>query len=166
MRIGNYQSGLDISFTVDEYKVLDCLRVNLDIDPTREDKDWLKVTANNTGAYGISVPRGEFRTARARTAVAKLRSPLPYFGVETVSSWTPGPGVLYGHKPLMNIPLIIRRDARPRSTPARPGNTVAEHVNEAVKLINNFKVSHGDDLEISINNEGRLVVRLYVEFGK
>lgn len=162
MRLGHYKSGgLEVTMTPNELAILGTNpRLSATVNPT-SDKDWIKIEVDPNGLYKLSAPRERSgaRSFRFRPGGAGLE----LFGAETVVSWSSGKGVLFGHRPTMQIPMIVRSASvtQPRKVSEEKSFQV---IHDAVNVINSFAAEHRD-LELTVV-DGKLVVRMYIEFGK
>lgn len=173
MRIANYKNGLSVNITEEEARVLGEGRFNMDVDFKREARSWLRVQTDERGIFrfGAQNKAGEFVFRQTHPNGTKLQR----FGAESVATWTPGAGTLFGAKPTMNRPVILRRPVVGRRSPAPRAavpkamqDVTYELVHDAVRIINSFACQH-DDVELAINEQDGvkyLVMRMLIEFGK
>lgn len=172
MKIGKSSNGtIEVAISDTEYGLIGRSRISCKINPNSED-EWIKVFADDKEGKLPSKrsDRGFPWRVGTKQEARQLSGARP-FGFEELKSKVRD-GVLYGSKPKMNKPLIARHTSgipRRLSTPAPPPIMGPADPNgplgEAVKLVNNFKRSYPNEIELAIGKNGFLVIRLMFELG-
>lgn len=159
MKIGRNSTSLMIAFTEQEKAFIGSDRCNIQIDPGSRER-WITVTGRPDGQRTFYTHNDSTHPVRT-----EIQCDLPQFGTELVNAVSPGPGILYGSKPTMSIPMknINRGGGVPRPTVQRlTGMPGLDELKQAVLLVNNFKKEYGSQIELTLE-DGVLRIRMMLE---
>lgn len=158
MQVGRNNQSLTVSLSANERAALGGSKCHVVLNPTSR-TEWLILSgSDNSGDRSIyETPRNEKHPYRIEVSAPGI----PVFGTEPVECKAIG-GKLYVEAPRMNRPLIERNTTTrlpPNKLSSMPG---LDEVKEAVKMVNNFKATYGDQVEITVE-AGYLRMRMMLE---